>query len=67
MLTFLTLCGEAFFWIWTLIDGIANFVLGLAGYQQDEEEGTKLPNWVGWTAMTLVFVAIGVLIYAVYR
>ncbi len=66
LLTVLVYVGEAFFWIWTLIDGIANFVLGLAGYQQ-EEEGTKLPNWVGWTAMALVLIAVGVLIYAVYR
>lgn len=59
--------GEAFFWVWTLIDGVANFVLGLAGFQQDEEEGTRLPNWVGWTAMSLVLVAVGVLVYAIYR
>jgi hypothetical protein len=67
MLGVLAFIGEAFLWIWTLIDGIPTFVLGLAGFQQDEEEGTRLPHWVGWTAMSLVLVAIGVLIYAVYR
>lgn len=68
MLSVLAFIGEAFLWIWTLIYGITTFVLGLAGFQQDdEEEGTRLPHWVGWTAMSLVLVAIGVLIYAVYR
>ena len=65
LLTIAVYVGEAFFWIWTLIDGFANFVLGLAGFQQqDEEEGTRLPNWVGWTAMSLVLIAVGVLVYA---
>jgi hypothetical protein len=63
----LAFVGEAFFWIWTLMDGVATFVLGLAGFQQDEEEGTTLPGWIGWTAMLLVFIAVGVLIYAINR
>lgn len=67
LLSVLTYVGEAFFWIWTLIDGFANFVLGLAGFQQDEDEGTRLPNWVGWTALSLALGAVGVLIYAVMR
>jgi len=67
LLAVLVYVGEAFFWIWTVIDGIANAVLGLAGFQQDEDEGTKLPNWVGWTAMTTAFVALGVLVYSVLR
>jgi uncharacterized membrane protein len=56
--------GEAIFWFWTFI---VNGVLALAGFPQDKDDETTLPNWVGWSVLLLALIAIGVLIYSELR
>lgn len=64
MWALLIVFGEAIFWFWTFI---LNGVLALAGFPPDKDDETKLPNWVGWSVLSLALIAVGVLIYAVLR
>lgn len=48
MLTFLTLCGEAFFWSWLLLKRMADAIVGFAGFPEYDDDETQVPAWIGW-------------------
>jgi hypothetical protein len=66
-LSLLMIVGDAIFWIWALIDHAVGFVLNLAGFQQNEDDGPRLPNWAACMALVALLGAVAVLLYAVLR